>query len=175
MIHMSRYVGLIAAVLSTTVLVACGGGGSNSSGGSNNSATSATTAIIKSNLTALYNSESISVDGAIKNCFYQNGMSGASLNCATNVKTAFVLSFTNSALSNINSIWATNTIDKTAVVALLDQYNSSDLLWLNTDTFAPTMTMTADEVAALSGSYSSKVNLYYSNLILRVNSLGFAI
>lgn len=172
---MFRYIVLIATALSATVLVGCGGGGSsNSGGGSNNSATNATTAMIKSNLAALYTSEGVSVDGAIKNCFYQNGISGASLSCATNVKAAFVLSFTNSALSSINSIWDTNTIDKTAVVALLDQYNSSDLLWLNTDAFAPTRTMTADEVSTLFGSYSSKVNLYYSNLILRVNSLGLA-
>ena len=176
MIHMAASIGLVATALSTTMLVACGGGGSsNSGGGSNSSATNATTALIKSNLVAIYKSESESVDGAVKNCFKQNGISGASLNCATNVKAALVLSFTNSALSSINSIWATDTIDKAAVLALLDQYNSSDLLWLNTETFAPTMIMTADEVSTLSGAYSSKVNLYYSNLILRVNSLTLAI
>jgi len=169
---MFPYIGLVAMALSTTMLVACGGG--SNSGGSSNSVTNATTAIIKNNLVAIYKSESDSVDGAVKNCFTQYGTSGASLNCATNVKAALVLSFTNSALSNINSIWAADTIDKAAVLALLDQYNSSDLLWLNTETFAPTMIMTAEDVFTLSGSYSSKVNLYYSNLILRVNSLNLA-
>lgn len=162
----------IAATLSTTMLVACGGGdSSNGDGGYGNFVTNATTATIADKLAALYILEGKSVDGAIKTCFSQNGISGASLNCATNAKTALVLAFTNTALSDLQSLLATNTIDKTAVVTLLNQYNTTDLLWLNKDTFASKMTMTSDQVSELSGSYSSKINLYYSNLILRFSSL----
>jgi hypothetical protein len=160
----------IAAALSTTMLVACGGGDS-TDGGYGNLATIATTATITDKLAALYILESSAVDGAIKTCFSQYGTSGASLSCATNAKTALVLSFTNTALSDIESVQATNTIDKTAVVALLNQYNTTDLLWLNKDTFSSKVTMTSAQVSELAGSYSSKINLYYSNLILRVSSL----
>jgi len=160
--------GLMA--ITSTLIIGCGGG---ASGGNETSQATTTqmTSQISSNLTTNYALQISNVNNALQACYRQYGRSGNALTCGANAKSAEVLVFTNTVLTNVKSIGFNRLIDKSAVIDQINQYKLADISWLNVNTFAPFVTMSTSELAALSPAYKTQVETYYSNLLLQINSL----
>jgi hypothetical protein len=126
---------------------------------------------IQSNLEQNYTYEQSVVADAVQACFRADGLSGKSLVCGVNDKQAAVQTFLNTIIANLKTVSGTASLDTVSIGTMLATYQSEDIGWLNANTFAPTFTMTAAQVSALSPGYNVGVNTSYSNALLQLNAL----
>jgi hypothetical protein len=97
-----------------------------------------------------YTLEQTSVTNSIQACFNANGLSGNALVCGVGAKESAVQTFLTTVVANIQTVRETEAVDNQAITTLLANYQSEDFDWLNANTFAPTYTLNADQLAELS-------------------------
>ncbi|MFA7279264.1 MAG: hypothetical protein WC100_04160 [Sterolibacterium sp.] len=152
-------------------MVVSGGYTNRASAGSGTAALSSTLTI-SADLESAYSMDQIRLAAEVQAAENLAGQgyscSGEELTTLTNLKESHVQSFLNEAIVNIRLVKSTRVIDKTAIDKLLYAYQTQDLAWVSTSN-SGNCGFSAIDLAAT--GYVSRINTYYSNLIVQINAL----
>lgn len=165
----------IAIAVFISLFSGCGGGGSGNSTTSNTPLSSTTT--ISSYMSSAYSSDQITLatdlQALVRSLASQGYLcSGNEIIAVANLKETHVQTFLNAVIANIQLVKTNNPIDKTAIAALFNTYQSEDVAWLTSSSTASAMGNCGFTGAMISATgYVTTINSYYANAIIQLNAM----
>ena len=166
----------ILAALVVLTFVGCGGGGG---GGDSNAGLTGTTIVTPNPTTAVLSNNMAANYGAIQGILatdMQSCKGQYTYSPSAGITSCYIpdiqnewTSFLNTTYSNIQTVAASQSIDKTALASLVAQYEGATLGYINTNIFGGTWSVA--EVDEMSSLLAPSVNAAYSNFLLKLNAL----
>ena len=154
------------------LLAGCGGGGGGSSAPSSTSLSSTTNISYYIDQAYAGSQSQLSADlQAVERTSAASGNIGAGIINSGNAKVTNVQAFLSSVITYVKTVSASNGIDKPAIIILLNGDKTTDLAWLSAFTTFMGYSVTGAEIAAISPTVTSGINLAYLNAIAQINAL----